>query len=102
MQPILTGVGRVPPQARGGCLACGRDIFVVGVGSPLVQSACVLIKPCFKRDGWGCFPTVSRLLRDSCTWRVRRMHPLGGQYLSLIHISEPTRLGMISYAVFCL
>ena len=25
-----------------------------------------------------------------------------GAYLSLIHISEPTRLGMISYAVFCL
>src|SRR5450756_971935 len=24
------------------------------------------------------------------------------QSLSLIHISEPTRLGMISYAVFCL
>ena len=24
------------------------------------------------------------------------------QVLSLIHISEPTRLGMISYAVFCL
>src|SRR5450756_3006752 len=24
------------------------------------------------------------------------------QWLSLIHISEPTRLGMISYAVFCL
>src|SRR5450759_3872950 len=23
-------------------------------------------------------------------------------YISLIHISEPTRLGMISYAVFCL
>src|SRR5450756_2602551 len=23
------------------------------------------------------------------------------QHLSLIHISEPTRLGMISYAVFC-
>ena len=29
-------------------------------------------------------------------WNMRR------QYLSLIHISEPTRLGMISYAVFCL
>src|SRR5450756_3039257 len=26
----------------------------------------------------------------------------GQIYLSLIHISEPTRLGMISYAVFCL
>ena len=25
-----------------------------------------------------------------------------GSTLSLIHISEPTRLGMISYAVFCL
>src|SRR5450756_2675118 len=28
--------------------------------------------------------------------------PHGFGYLSLIHISEPTRLGMISYAVFCL
>ena len=27
---------------------------------------------------------------------------LGFLDLSLIHISEPTRLGMISYAVFCL
>src|SRR5665648_230936 len=27
---------------------------------------------------------------------------LAGIKLSLIHISEPTRLGMISYAVFCL
>src|SRR5450756_2551456 len=26
----------------------------------------------------------------------------GVMWLSLIHISEPTRLGMISYAVFCL
>ena len=26
----------------------------------------------------------------------------GEDGLSLIHISEPTRLGMISYAVFCL
>src|SRR5450759_2116560 len=28
--------------------------------------------------------------------------PMGSKELSLIHISEPTRLGMISYAVFCL
>src|SRR5450756_2086874 len=28
--------------------------------------------------------------------------PAGDVGLSLIHISEPTRLGMISYAVFCL
>src|SRR5450756_2632144 len=32
-----------------------------------------------------------------------RLTPAGTpQELSLIHISEPTRLGMISYAVFCL
>src|SRR5450756_2552862 len=30
---------------------------------------------------------------------IKSSEPL---YLSLIHISEPTRLGMISYAVFCL
>src|SRR5450756_2072086 len=31
------------------------------------------------------------------------LHKLrAGMVLSLIHISEPTRLGMISYAVFCL
>src|SRR5450759_5668638 len=35
-------------------------------------------------------------------WRgATQSRPLW-RYLSLIHISEPTRLGMISYAVFCL
>src|SRR5659263_744503 len=37
---------------------------------------------------------------DAMKWE--RIHPEPGRYLSLIHISEPTRLGMISYAVFCL
>src|SRR5450756_3043351 len=32
-------------------------------------------------------------------WRGETLRAL--QSLSLIHISEPTRLGMISYAVFC-
>src|SRR5450756_2930102 len=32
----------------------------------------------------------------------RPVHIRAGKILSLIHISEPTRLGMISYAVFCL
>src|SRR5450759_5550481 len=37
-------------------------------------------------------------------WDEYRFAVLGGLciLLSLIHISEPTRLGMISYAVFCL
>src|SRR5450759_1100042 len=37
------------------------------------------------------------------TYRLREVataFQVGG-HLSLIHISEPTRLGMISYAVFC-
>src|SRR5450759_805118 len=34
--------------------------------------------------------------------RPTRGHGRTGFALSLIHISEPTRLGMISYAVFCL
>src|SRR5450756_1000500 len=37
--------------------------------------------------------------------KVHQGVPLNGAartLLSLIHISEPTRLGMISYAVFCL
>src|SRR5450759_918506 len=38
------------------------------------------------RKGWGSWPR----------------HAVGRRSLSLIHISEPTRLGMISYAVFCL
>src|SRR5450756_1455757 len=33
---------------------------------------------------------------------VCHRHTAAGLELSLIHISEPTRLGMISYAVFCL
>src|SRR5450756_2863081 len=33
---------------------------------------------------------------------VRRAGGAPAPALSLIHISEPTRLGMISYAVFCL
>src|SRR5450756_1666834 len=56
----------------------------------------------------------SSLLVAAGTGRARGMaldehpqmlyRPLGstGEKLSLIHISEPTRLGMISYAVFCL
>src|SRR5450759_5569182 len=37
---------------------------------------------------------------DTAGLRCFDFVPLWG--LSLIHISEPTRLGMISYAVFCL
>src|SRR5450756_785352 len=48
------------------------------------------------------------LLRDQCAGpghedtQAGERHVVPVQRLSLIHISEPTRLGMISYAVFCL
>src|SRR5450756_2086547 len=41
---------------------------------------------------------LGQVLLDRFGQRQRDKH----SHLSLIHISEPTRLGMISYAVFCL
>src|SRR5450756_2740069 len=51
--------------------------------------------------------TRALVLAMGCRERTRAQIALpgtrpAGVYLSLIHISEPTRLGMISYAVFCL
>src|SRR5450759_5817551 len=48
-------------------------------------------------------PWLDELLRQVLPDRdVRAPAPHKHLHLSLIHISEPTRLGMISYAVFCL
>src|SRR5450759_4061297 len=45
------------------------------------------------------FPSTCDVIRNlSGIWKL--LYP--DVYVSLIHISEPTRLGMISYAVFCL
>src|SRR5450756_2050918 len=58
-----------------------------------------------------CLPRSSRQARwalchhrlHACAGRPHRPNTRGDtRYLSLIHISEPTRLGMNSYAVFCL
>src|SRR5450756_1231712 len=45
---------------------------------------------------WDRRPAVR--IQPCCGAGMRRVYNI----LSLIHISEPTRLGMISYAVFCL
>src|SRR5450756_2652161 len=47
------------------------------------------------RDGLACAHGPSGK-KVACAWYAFSV------LLSLIHISEPTRLGMISYAVFCL
>src|SRR5678816_3437147 len=62
---------------------------------------------CIRDRLWGwrrTRPSSSRLRALSSVWRCRRVSLLHGssQPLSLIHISEPTRLLSISYAVFCL
>src|SRR5450756_3045808 len=44
---------------------------------------------------------LDRVARQHCPSPLHR-HTQINMHLSLIHISEPTRLGMISYAVFCL
>src|SRR5450759_1763409 len=44
-------------------------------------------------------PTSGPAARRPSAWLPAPQRSL---HLSLIHISEPTRLGMISYAVFCL
>src|SRR5450756_2267116 len=43
-------------------------------------------------------PENNGFLQQDCNTALRKIF----DRLSLIHISEPTRLGMISYAVFCL
>src|SRR5450756_836318 len=55
----------------------------------LTNAAGAMIEPgsTVKTDGWRAY---------------RALTGAGYLHLSLIHISEPTRLGMISYAVFCL
>src|SRR5450756_1530193 len=45
---------------------------------------------------------TSRAIGSRVTARRGNRSPGTTYVLSLIHISEPTRLGMISYAVFCL
>src|SRR5450756_82607 len=52
----------------------------------------------YKRDWKSIQQTFLRLDRDKTLEAAQAAH----EKLSLIHISEPTRLGMISYAVFCL
>src|SRR5450756_1129669 len=49
----------------------------------------------------GAFSVVLDPAGDRKGWKAVTVKADTGYGLSLIHISEPTRLGMISYAVFC-
>ena len=56
-----------------------------------------LVKRCGSRDPF----EIARQLGIN-VMLCENFGSLKGMYLSLIHISEPTRLRRISYAVFCL
>src|SRR5659263_783824 len=49
-----------------------------------------------------CSPSTFSLPYPRHNWFRTEFYDATPSVLSLIHISEPTRLGMISYAVFCL
>src|SRR5450756_620224 len=73
--------------------ASGGRLPTSGGGLGLVSAAAIAALPDIPR----------------CSGRLRALRRVDGPLgvlvvrpLSLIHISEPTRLGMISYAVFCL
>ena len=64
-----------------------NEIYVVGHRNPDTDSIVAAMSYAALRNALGDRDYVAAYL---------------GHVLSLIHISEPTRLGMISYAVFCL
>src|SRR5450759_2489405 len=70
----------------------GQDDVVEGVLICLLSGGHVLLEGV---PGLG-KTTLLRTLARTLHLKYSRI-----QFLSLIHISEPTRLGMISYAVFC-
>src|SRR5659263_158169 len=57
-----------------------------------------------KKDFWDLFEILQHYpLQQLIDWHKQKYpNQMLAISLSLIHISEPTRLGMISYAVFCL
>src|SRR5450756_3233246 len=73
----------------------------------LGDHACVVADR-FRLDSAASGELAAERLRPALRELARREQPAVGDagagvlQLSLIHISEPTRLGMISYAVFCL
>src|SRR5450759_4555806 len=89
-----TGVAAAPQPARMTATSAerrtrpaGRRRAWVGITGPLARDA-------DRGDAW---TRVRGHGRAATRARVNRSESC----LSLIHISEPTRLGMISYAVFC-
>src|SRR5428012_25577 len=105
-------------RSPGGALQCLLRLTKRTQGILRTGSSATFIYQCY--DDHGDLHRVDRRQRQMCIRdRGKAVHYALGQWaklsvflthaevpldnnLSLIHISEPTRLGMISYAVFCL
>ena len=93
----------LPGVMTGLILAMARG---AGEVAPLMVTGVVKLAPSLPIDGEGPFIHLERKFMHLGfhIYDVGFQSPDSdaAQPLSLIHISEPTRLGMISYAVFCL
>eukprot|EP00658_Telonema_sp_P-2_P032272 TRINITY_DN2393_c0_g1_i1.p1 TRINITY_DN2393_c0_g1~~TRINITY_DN2393_c0_g1_i1.p1 ORF type:complete len:118 (+),score=23.20 TRINITY_DN2393_c0_g1_i1:313-666(+) len=70
------------------------------IGHRLTAAAQKFDGVCHRRPWWWC--GVCHAVNHSLSLPVSKAHNGEEPLLSLIHISEPTRLLSISYAVFCL
>src|SRR5450756_365309 len=95
----LGGWGCLPLTVPGAKAALPLPLLMRGILAvplPVPRDSAVVFFPAMGSLPCGC------ILLD-CMAKTARFITSGlrGVELSLIHISEPTRLGMISYAVFC-
>ena len=74
---------------------------LVPIASLLVPSGCKLVPIDCKMDPIGC-KVVPNWFQIVFSWLHGGSKLVANRFLSLIHISEPTRRVVISYAVFCL
>src|SRR5450756_3195531 len=92
---VVIGAGVVGLAVARRLAQAGREVIVLeaaeGIGTVTSSRNSEVIHA-------GIYYPAGSLMARMC---VSGRHALY-EYLSLIHISEPTRLGMISYAVFCL
>src|SRR5450756_520395 len=99
----LTQPGHVAGSVHRYALALGHLLVLPVGGDAVLGPAVHLVGADLDLDGLAARPDhrrVQRLVHVELGHRDEVLEPAGD--LSLIHISEPTRLGMISYAVFCL
>src|SRR5450756_1086886 len=80
------------------------EVLSQKLGDDLPAAALTVLEVAHRRAGEAPEIAVLAPFPPACLVPVHHRTPpqLSDEPLSLIHISEPTRLGMISYAVFCL